>query len=180
MGYLKGILTLLITIWILGASGIAIYLKIEQKHTCIKTKGYIEGLLSCDGETLNKLGFAADQTNFFIKGLKWPLTLTSKNEEKVLIENDNYLCGLFLQDLEKEYQGKGTPEISARIQVASKYIESPMVLEKLTVLINNRETKSTQNFESIIGDLMDNTFSVCTEKPYINVKKATYEALDYL
>jgi hypothetical protein len=173
MTAIKGILVFIFSIWFIGAAGMTVYYKLDEKRMCIENEGLIKGVFWCEQTIKTKFDIASEHSSHFIKGLKWPIILFSNDKGTT----ETYSCSLLILDAKSIYEGNKTPEIINRASRVGAYLEDEKVLPKLSLLYKRKQS-DPQQLEQLGAQIMDQTYKVCLSKPAINVKSAMMEAID--
>jgi len=87
---MKGLLVIILSIWITGAGVMTLIYEYERKVDCVEREGIVKGLIWCDTDATTQLEMGVSHFSMMIKGLGWPFRLFANNEhEKTLAEKSH-------------------------------------------------------------------------------------------
>ena len=72
MKAVKGILSLALLIWMVGAVVSALSYEFDRKQLCVQQQGWFKGMLWCDTDSLTAAGQSLSHLSNMLKGMAWP------------------------------------------------------------------------------------------------------------
>lgn len=82
---MKGILGVLLGIWLCGAAVLAFGYEFERRADCVKQEGFLKGLLWCETDPTSHAEVNVSYMSMFIKGLGWPGRFFNRDENTDLL-----------------------------------------------------------------------------------------------
>lgn len=72
MKAVKGILSLALLIWMVGAVVSALSYEFDRKQLCVQQQGWFKGMLWCDTDSLTAAGQSIGHLSNMLNGMAWP------------------------------------------------------------------------------------------------------------